>query len=102
MTYDAETHYSNGISKDEMACRALRKKYGITLAEHQAISTKQGHVCAICGGTNPSGRRLVVDHNHTTDAVRELLCINCNVKLGVLEDEDFVAQAQKYLDRHKI
>ena len=42
-------------------------------------------------------RTLAVDHNRKTGKVRGLLCINCNVKLGVLEDEDFKKMANRYL-----
>lgn len=45
----------------------------------------QGGVCAICKGTNKSGIALSVDHDHKTGEVRELLCGNCNGKLGWFE-----------------
>ena len=33
-----------------------------------------------------NGRKLAVDHEHNDKAsVRGLLCVNCNVKLGIVE-----------------
>lgn len=43
----------------------------------------QGGVCAICKRT----RKLNVDHNHETGAVRGLLCHGCNTTIGALERE---------------
>ena len=45
--------------------------------------SEQLGVCAICRGTNPDGRNLMVDHNHESGRVRGLLCVNCN--LGILK-----------------
>ena len=47
----------------------------------------------ICGGSCGSGRRLAVDHNHTTGKVRGLLCSNCNTLLGKAKDNVNILQA---------
>lgn len=80
-------------------CRksALHQSYNITLEEYDCIFEQQNGVCAICGSVNKNGMRLSVDHNHKTNKVRGLLCINCNRKLGVLEDTGFVCAANLYL-----
>lgn len=64
--------------------RALKAKYGITVADYDAMLAKQNGVCAICKFP-PKRRRLAVDHNHKTGKVRGLLCWRCNYALGVLE-----------------
>lgn len=61
-------------------------KYGITLSEYDELFEKQGGVCFICGRSNLDGRRLFVDHNHSTGEVRGLLCQFCNIHLGWYED----------------
>jgi Recombination endonuclease VII len=38
---------------------------------------EQGGGCAICGA-EPKTKRLHVDHDHKTGAVRGLLCFRCN------------------------
>lgn len=68
----------------------LRRNYGITPEEFSAKITAQSGVCAICGlpMTRPH-----VDHNHATGAVRGLLCSQCNLGIGHLQDSADVADA---------
>ncbi len=63
----------------------LRKRYGLTLEQYDALLERQGGGCALCGRQAASGSHLHVDHNHTTDAVRGILCVICNRALGVVE-----------------
>jgi hypothetical protein len=51
------------MPEDATRDRLLRKKYGITLAEYDAVLQAQGGVCAVCGKP-PRTRRLAVDHCH--------------------------------------
>ena len=82
------------------AAHAVRVKavYGITGDEYERLLAFQGGVCAIC--QRPSKvRRLAVDHDHTTGAVRGLLCRHCNYELlGWAKDDMAVfARAIQYL-----
>jgi hypothetical protein len=78
------------------------KKYGMTLEDYQALSRKQGGVCAICRKPPRRGRLLCVDHNHVTNLVRGLVCSGCNVTVGFLEKDPVrLAQAQEYLLRYQ-
>lgn len=73
-------------------------KYGITVPEYEAMAKDQQGVCAICNGTNASGKRLAIDHNHKTGAVRGLLCDLCNRGLGMFQDDLLLLNgAAKYL-----
>lgn len=85
---------------------SYKRQYGITLEEYEQILKKQNHVCAICGQeeTRTSTREtngkkhLVVDHNHTTNDVRGLLCTKCNGLLGFsLDDISILEKAIIYL-----
>lgn len=82
---------------------ALQKRYGISTVEYLAMMEAQGGRCAICGETpDPNAkkgrRRLGVDHDHTTGAVRGLLCFPCNVGLGNFKDNvDVMSRAIAYL-----
>ena len=62
---------------------ALRRYYGITIADYNAMLEEQRGCCALCG--KPVGEKLAVDHDHTTGRVRGLLCILCNSLLGWYE-----------------
>lgn len=70
----------------------LRSVYKITLDEYDEMVTSQDGKCAIClkvETVTASGkvRRLAVDHDHTTGAVRGLLCMKCNRALGLMNDD---------------
>lgn len=53
------------------------KQLGVTDDAYARLLAAQGGGCAICGAT-PKTRRLHVDHDHRTGAVRGLLCHRCN------------------------
>ncbi len=65
--------------------KVLKRKYGITINDYEQMLKQQNGVCKICKGLDPSGRRLAVDHCHTTGVVRGLLCPSCNTALGRIE-----------------
>ncbi|WEU68282.1 endonuclease [Escherichia phage vB_Ec_Tarrare] len=78
----------------------LKKLYGITLDEYNAMLEAQGHCCAICKGTEGMklGRNMAVDHCHTTGKVRGILCSHCNRGLGFFKDNiESLKAAIKYL-----
>lgn len=79
----------------------LKRVFGMSLEEYAIrLQTQQG-VCAICGGLCKSGRRLAVDHNHTTGKIRDLLCGNCNGGLGKFQDNpELLIKAVNYLKGH--
>lgn len=53
----------------------IEKLYGITADEYDRLFRLQGGRCAVCG-RRPRTKRLAVDHDHATGAVRGLLCAN--------------------------
>ena len=66
----------------------LQRRYGITLATFNRMVLSQGSKCACCGTSRPGGKhnQWCVDHNHVTGDVRQLLCKDCNIVLGLVED----------------
>lgn len=81
----------------------LRAKYGITVADYEAMIEAQDGLCAICRGKHRgSGGRLHVDHCHDSGKVRGLLCGPCNTAIGLLDhDEGRVRQVIEYLSEEK-
>ncbi len=55
----------------------LRRRYGITAEQYDAMLAAQGGRCALCG-RKPGRARLALDHDHRNGAVRSLLCSTCN------------------------
>lgn len=79
----------------------LKKTYGLSWDAFTALESEQGGVCAICGKAPAPGKRLVVDHDHITGALRGLLCHLCNFGIGYLqEDTAALLNAIAYLERY--
>jgi hypothetical protein len=71
----------------------LKRKYGITLEQYDAMLASQSGGCGICG-RDPSDRiSLHVDHDHRTGRIRGLLCFPCNNALGDFDDDPSLLRA---------
>lgn len=85
------------------------KKYNITFKDYENMLTNQNNVCKICN--NPEKalnfksnevKSLAVDHCHNTGKVRGLLCGNCNLILGSVNDSiELLETMIQYLKEHK-
>ena len=72
----------------------LKIEYGITPEDFNRMLLEQDNKCASCGKTTEENvKRLCVDHDHITGRVRALLCDDCNVALGRLNDNADKAKA---------
>lgn len=85
-----------------------KRYYGINAEDYQRMFAEQGGNCAICKkperAKTPKGevKWLSVDHDHTTNAVRSLLCSSCNHTLGHVGDNpELLESAAAYLRHHK-
>jgi len=70
--------------------RAIKHKYGLTIEQYNALLLAQNNCCRICirpfterGSNNDAP---VIDHCHTTNKIRGLICHRCNKGLGAFED----------------
>ncbi len=93
-----------------MKLRHWEIKLGLPKGWFQGQYDKQNGLCGICekpettNGTRKHTKlekRMAIDHCHATNKVRGLLCMSCNTKLAVLENEEFVAQARAYLAQYQ-
>lgn len=82
----------------------LRKEFGLSLEQFDAMLAAQGGVCAICKQPETRQRSgiktLSIDHCHATGRVRGLLCNRCNRAIGLLQDTAEICDAAaEYLRR---
>ena len=74
----------------------LANKFGITIAERDALFAANEGLCHICSKV-PSE---VIDHHHDTGRVRGALCHSCNKMLGFAKDDpEILLDAADYLRR---
>jgi hypothetical protein len=100
------------ISDNPVANRArvrrhrIRKRFGIDAPEYDAIMKTFGPCCQICGKEEKQpGRngRLSLDHDHATGRLRGAICSNCNLVLGLVQDDPHIlAKAIEYLQKHGV
>lgn len=81
---------------------ALRSKYGIGVTERAELEAAQGGLCAICQSKPGMGKKLFVDHNHSSGKVRGLLCAHCNTVIGYARESTAILYATAaYLRGHE-
>ena len=102
---DGRQTYCKQCAKDKQTEWHYRRKYGITLAERDALLFNQGGMCAICekhiewkDGKRNIGDEAVIDHCHGEGHIRGVLCGHCNTGLGAFKDDPAnLANAFQYL-----
>jgi len=98
---DAETR-NPIIHAEKQRIRRLKHRHGLT-AQNYDDMLKEQKGCALCGiKTNKNGKALFVDHDHTTNKVRALLCARCNTMVGIIETQpNFIKKAVAYINKYK-
>ena len=77
----------------------LKREFGITIEDYEALFKSQNGLCAICGELE-TRKALAVDHNHKTKIIRGLLCGRCNPAVGYLKDDPNLARKlAEYLEK---
>lgn len=83
---------------EKRRAQKLRQHFGLTPEQFAEMLHVQGNACAIC--RKPSSD-YCVDHCHSTDRVRGILCRRCNVGLGQFRDDPTrLLEAASYLEIH--
>lgn len=100
------TRFSRALNPSNHKAHGLRKSFGMELYEYEDMHAKQNGRCAICDNPETHMRGgfpiwLAVDHNHTTGAIRALLCGDCNKGIGNFrESPERLRAAAEYLEHH--
>jgi len=90
-------------TKDQTRKGNLRRRFGLTPEQYADMVVAQNGRCAVCfrpeTAVNQYGvKALAVDHDHSTGVVRGLLCMRCNIVLGLVKDDtDILQSAIEYL-----
>jgi hypothetical protein len=95
-------NFKHGLSKTKEYENELflKRTYGLSKDEFDAMLAEQNGKCAICKAEAPAHhkKRLNVDHCHTTGMIRGLLCDACNRGLGLFKDNpELLHKAIQYL-----
>jgi hypothetical protein len=94
------THWREVVKARKAANHEKRvtDTYGLAKGEYAQLYDFQGGLCALCRRATGKSRRLSVDHDHASGAVRGLLCRPCNTILGHARDKlSFFRRAILYL-----
>lgn len=99
-----------GYGNNRAVARKVKLKYhfGMTPEQYDAMWAAQDGKCAICRHPETQVRRgllrqLAVDHDHETNAVRQLLCARCNTGIGWFrENPEHMRIAAEYVERHNL
>jgi len=84
--------------KDSARWARIRKEYGLSESQVNAMLEQQKSNCLICDVSIKSGCHI--DHCHSTGVVRGILCSRCNQAIGLLdEDQQRMQKAANYLKR---
>lgn len=72
----------------------IEKTFGLSLEDYADYMERS---CKICGKNEDK----VLDHCHTTGKVRDTLCRQCNMALGLFKDNrELIKRAEEYLLEH--
>lgn len=80
----------------------LKRKYNMTTEQKKEKYLEQNGCCAIC--EQPvSFDKIHIDHDHKTNRNRDLLCVKCNLGIGLFdENPNLLIKAGIYLEKHNV
>ncbi|MFF8831288.1 endonuclease VII domain-containing protein [Streptomyces sp. NPDC015131] len=94
------THWREELRRRAKATheRRVLTTYGLGPGDYDRLYDYQERRCPICRRATGKTRKLSVDHDHKSGAVRGLLCRPCNTMLGHgRDDPQFFIRAAVYL-----
>jgi YesN/AraC family two-component response regulator len=106
--------YKDNARKDkhQSKCKPCHEKakvksrlgaYGLTKETYSELFKNQNGCCAICQIAFENTKHTHIDHCHTTNKVRALLCHGCNTAIGLFkESPEILKSAVKYLKKYNL
>jgi hypothetical protein len=86
----------------------LKRKWGLSRQEYEDMLSSQNNKCAICGLESTTRARngsivpLAIDHCHSCNKIRKLLCQKCNTGIGKAKESiEILQSAISYLQSHE-
>ena len=77
----------NAPTREQRMSYIRKWRYNVTDELWNQLFESQGRCCAICSSSKPQkGKGWSIDHNPVTHKVRGILCMKCNVAVGLLDD----------------
>ena len=93
-------YHSHKLKYKEMRFKSnIKRKYSLSPEEYSTMLQQQNNKCSICDRDFTDDLKPCVDHDHNTGKIRGLLCRRCNLNLQVVEDKNFVNNANNYLNK---
>lgn len=100
--FSADQSRESGRSHSCKACTSLAStasRYGLGAKALRVMLREANGRCALC---KRESKKLVVDHDHASGAVRGLLCSACNTGMGLLGDNpNLLRIAAQYLEANR-
>ena len=80
--------------------RRIKQKYGLTPKTFYELLESQGGCCRVCRGHDPGNKYgWHIDHCHSSNKVRAILCHYCNTALGhAKENPDRLRALADYIE----
>ena len=98
-TYKKECYKEN---KERATAQQRNRRYGLLPKDYNTMLEEQDNKCKICLGEFNDQTVTNIDHCHTTNKVRGILCPHCNRGLGQFkEDIEVLTKAINYLQENK-
>jgi hypothetical protein len=94
-----EYRKKRGPRSKERFASLIKKKYNLDYEDYLLMFKNQDNKCKLCFRKAKEGKKLHLDHCHTTGKIRGLLCAQCNWYLGFIEkDPDLLNRIKVYLN----
>ena len=90
-------------NKEKVRNNRIMNKYKISPADFNSRIVAQLGKCLICFSVFSEVKKPVIDHNHSNNKVRGILCNGCNYALGIFQDStNRLQRAIEYLQNEGV